>query len=124
MHIYESNRGRVEAAYTQAVGQGIADPVVILADTRDALGRQIALGFGMAGDDLEKEARRLSASGQTPVLTAAVERARAAMGLESSSPTIGTALARTPPPGGFFVVVVAFGGNTGLIHNMPATGAN
>lgn len=106
MTILKHNRDQLCRSARECVDSGMADPVLIIADVRDTIGRQIAIGQGnLSGEKVDAMIREYAAKSTVPTLILA-------MPLESFRPVCQAFSGKplTIPPaanGEFYACVVA-----------------
>lgn len=92
------------------------DHAIVLADTRDPVGYEIAKSASShGGHDVTDDLRRVVASGRIPTAIIIVSRHALARALAPVSPRAADVLRQPPPVNTHYVAVVAAGGTT-LMH--------
>jgi hypothetical protein len=112
LHFLRANRDAIAVMLTRATAGGLATEaaVVIVADQRDAVGRELArAAAAKAGLDADDEAERVQGRGEVPTAIIVVPLAAARMLFSESHPEVVRGLTRSPGPRKVRVVVVANG---------------
>lgn len=116
LHLVDANRALFPVILAKAGGSAI-DHVVILADVRDPVGRDLAQAAveKSGGLDLGREAARTEARGEIPTAVVVVPLLAARILFAESHPTVAKGLAAEPVVGRVRVVSIAAGGAV-LVH--------
>lgn len=112
LHLLSANRDAISLMLDRAVAGGLApsDSVVLVADQRDTVGRELAVAAAeQAGLDGDSEAARVQTRGEIPTAIIVVPLAAARMLFAQSHPEVARGLVRRPAPGLVRVIVVAEG---------------
>jgi len=118
LHLLDANRDAIAVMLARAATGGVAPEgaVVILADQRDAVGRELARAAAeKAGLDADDEAERVQGRGEVPTAIIVVPLAAARMLFSESHPEVEGGLARFPARRQVRVVVIAEGSSM-LVH--------
>ena len=118
LHLLDANRNAIAVMLARSTAGGVAPEgaVVILADQRDAIGRELARAAAeKAGLDADDEAERVQGRGEVPTAIIVVPLAAARMLFSESHPEVERGLARFPAPRQVRVVVIAEG-SAMLVH--------
>jgi hypothetical protein len=94
------------------------DIVIVIADARDPLGRDLALASSAKhGVDFEDHERKMIAKGQIPTVVFGVSVAIASKLMSISSPSVSQKLDTAPslPEGLAFVLIISSGGSTLIV---------
>lgn len=118
LHLLDANRDAIAVMLARSTAGGVAPEgaVVILADQRDAVGRELARAAAeKAGLDADDEAERVQGRGEVPTAIIVAPLAAARMLFSESHPEVEGGLARPPGPRKVRVVVIAEG-SAMLVH--------
>lgn len=126
LHLAESNIDLIAVVLSKAAKAGAlpGEEVVLLLDTRDHIGRELAAAIieKQGGLDLDAEEARVLGKDQIPTAISVVPLRLAEMLFNVSHPGVSLGLRQVPPPGRVRVVVVGAGGVT-LMHQPVAATA-
>jgi hypothetical protein len=115
-HLLHDNVDAIMVMLAKAIasGRAIDDVAVIVADTRDPIGRAMAQSLAENDPALDPEAlaSRALALGKVPTLITVLPAKSAVPLFSLSNPPVGTGLARRAPAEHVHVVAVAAGGAT------------
>jgi hypothetical protein len=118
LHLVRANRDAISVMLGRAVAGGLtpADAVVLIADQRDSVGREMANAAAeKAGLDATSEAERVQTRGQIPTAIIVMPLAGARLLFAESHPEVARVLTRSPLAGRVRVVAIAQGAAM-LVH--------
>lgn len=118
LHLVKVNRAAIYAMLCRAVSGGlhIGDAVVVVADTLDPVGRELAdAAATKVGLRVHDEAGRVQASGEIPTVIIVVPLEAARTIFNECHPSVASGLVRPAPPGCVRVVAIGAGAAT-LVH--------
>lgn len=119
VYLVRQNSAVIAVALGRALAGGVevGDLVVLLMDTRDPVGRDLAVAIleRSADLDLDAEEARALRRGEIPTGLALIPVAAVEELFKDTHPAVSATVRRRPPAGGVRVVVVAGGGAT-LMH--------
>jgi hypothetical protein len=118
LHLVKANRAAIYVMVCRAVGGGLSvgDAVVIVADTSDPVGLELADAAAVkAGLYVHNEASRVQEHGEIPTAIIAVPLEAAKSIFSESHPSIASGLVRPVPTGCVRVVSIAAGAAM-LVH--------
>jgi hypothetical protein len=119
--LLEANRENVAVAYTQALGNNVAAPVVFVLDLRYDKAAMLAQAcIGVKGK-IQKMIDDCAEKKVIPTVIAALPRNTAVKKMDSAIPDSGEILSSTIPRGHFRVMVLAFGGRSHSAYPEPRT---
>lgn len=112
LHLLDANRDAIAVMLARATAGGLArvGAVVIVADQRDAFGRELASAAAeKAGLDADDETERIGGGGRIPTAIIVVPLAGARVLFSESHPEIERGLGRFPGPQQVRVIMIAEG---------------
>ena len=130
LHLVKANRAAIYVMLCRAVSGGlpVGDAVVIVADTSDPVGLELAdAAATKAGLNVQDEAGRVQERGEIPTAIIAVPLEAARAIFSESHPSVASGLVRPAPPGCVRVVSIAAGAamlvHTDVRHTAPIADA-
>jgi len=122
-HMLDHNTPMIATAVCEAESKGMTDSVVVVADTRDRIGAEVARACGYTDTELDTAQEAYGRIGAHPTITLVVPRAAAVDAMAETHPTIsGTLRALGPVAFDPLVVVVAIAaGGASLAMKARAT---
>ena len=118
LHLVKANRSAIDVMLcrTASGGRSVSDAVVVVADTSDPVGFELAEAASeKAGMNIHEESSQVRQDGQIPTALIALTLNDAKMLFSISHPSIAAGLERLPPPGCIRVVSIAAGAAM-LVH--------
>jgi hypothetical protein len=119
LHIVKANRSAIYVMLcrTAAGGRAVNDAVVVIADTSDTVGLQLAeAACEKVGMNIHEDSRQVQREGQIPTAIIVVSLDEAKMLFGTSHPNVASGLDKLPPQGCVRVVAIAAGAAM-LLHS-------